>query len=212
MGKYTVTMFEYFKSEFQHMGLSEISSVKNGVNIIDPHGLGFINRMIAYDNETQLIMDNKLYHGAKFTNVEADINFKKAFLNRFLNREIKFQTIEVFSGKLISMSLEQDLLISKYFSSDLEKYLDSTSESNNNNDSVSDNRNIVSTLPQSEINLSLEDPDLTYADNNTISKQKNTSNGTSSNSNYSLSNLNELYKMRNMILDDFDTKLFLQIW
>lgn len=211
MGKYTVTMFEYYKGEFQAMGLNEFSHVVDGVNIIEPHKLSFIQKMLNYDDDTKTVT-NKLFHGVELSNSEADENFKKAFLNKFLNREIKFQTIEIFSGKLISEMIQQESLISKFFSSDLEKYLDSQNESSNNSSSEDESRNLVSTLPQSEINLDVDNDILTYGDSNQISKSKHSNNNTSKNNNYNMDNLKKIYEMRDLILNDFNKKLFLQIW
>lgn len=51
-------------------------------------------------------------------------------------------------------------------------------DTTNENSTVSESRSAEATLPQSEINLSVDNDVLTFADNNTISKDKNVNNGT----------------------------------
>lgn len=213
MSKYTVTMHDYLTSEFQNMGYNEfLETDANGANIIKGFGNGFIHNQIDYDDTTKFIVDSKIFHGFTFTNQDADVNFKKAFINRFMNREIKFQTIDIFASRLVSLCIENDVFISTYFSSDINKYLNNQSESNGSNNSTSDSRNLISTLPQSEINLDIDDDVLTYGDSNNISKNKNSGSNQSQNKSYNLNNLNEIFKMKDIMLNEFDKKLFMQIW
>lgn len=220
MSMYTTTINRFIKSEFQHMGLSEISNMVDGVNVIGGRDVSFIHKMINYDEDTKQVVNKFIFHGYVLENEQAELNFKKAFITYFLNREIKYQTIDIFASTLVSHMIQNENYISILFSDDIEDYLLNTSENKNDNESenvsTNDFRQLTSTLPQAEINLNVSDDTLSYGDNNNIAKTQdianNSSIGTQTNTIKSIDNLEKLHFMRNKTIKDFDKKLFLQIW
>lgn len=113
-----------------------------------------------------------------------------------------------------------------------------TSENNQTNTQnvtgkdTSENREALSTLPQNKVNIDVDNDELDYADENTISKdKKNNEQETTGEQKsdgkrdqetkathdeltktYSLSNLQELYAMKDQLFIEYDKKCFLQIW
>lgn len=240
MSSFTSTPFKIISSELNRQGLSEFKNTINNVNIIGGRENAYIHKIIDYDTDVKNVVDNIFFHGFKFENIQADLNFKKSFITKFLHREIKFQTIDLFSSMLVSESIQSEKYINILFSDEIEKYLtnlniresenNTNATSTNQNDtlytSIDDNRQITGTIPQNEINLDLNDDTLTFADTNAISKDKtenNTSNTSNSNNTnnfvgldkqnaYNLESLQKYYAQKNKILQEFDKKLFLQIW
>ena len=210
------------------------------------------------------IVDNMFFKGFHFTDDKIDRYFKQSFLTRFLDREINRQTVEAFASQVLFYTIAREDYIYTVFGNELYKYLENhvdfnsdeiantiseelsedTQKENNASDrntkrnSTTDNRELSSTLPQSEINLNVDNDVLTYGDDNTISKNKNTGNdsetikgnrdstGNSSKNGkqdttgntktltktYLLENLEKIYTMRERLFDDYDKKCFLQIW
>lgn len=221
MSKYTTTLNRFIKSEFQHMGISEIQNQVNGINVIGvDRDNAFLHKMINYDEDTQNVVNKFIFHGYSLENPQADLNFKKSFTTFFLNRELKYQTIDIFSSSLVSLMIQNEKYLNIIFSDDVEEYLLNKNESENDTEnestSSSEYRQLTSTLPQNEINLDVDNDVLSYGDNNNISKTKDTNNGnniSSQNSTIkSIDNLNKLYDLRTKAIKDFDKKLFLQIW
>lgn len=220
MSKYTTTLNRFIRSEFQNMGLSEISNMVDGVNIIGTREYAFIHKMINYDDDTQAVVNKYIFHGYELEDPKADLNFKKAFVTFFLNRELKYQTIDIFSSSLVSLMIQNEKYLNIVFSDSIEDYLNNKQVTDNTNDGSSDSvdeyRQLETTLPQSEINLDVDNDVMSYGDKNNISKTKNTSNN-NTNSNQtsfinSIDNLNKLYDLRQKMIKDYDKKLFLQIW
>ena len=121
-----------------------------------------------------------------------DTDFKKLFIQHFLNREIKWQTLELFQSKIAATFLmNQDTL--NFYYSELDRLLkranvndsqnngsnESESVTTGNNtsktDNVSDNRSISASMPQDQYNIDVENHIAHNADSNDISKNKNVS-------------------------------------
>ena len=127
-----------------------------------------------------------------------DTDFKKLFIQHFLNREIKWQTLELFQSKIAATFLmNQDTL--NFYYSELDRLLkrasindsentgrdESESVTTGNNtsktDNVSDNRSISASMPQDQYNIDVENHIAHNADSNDISKNKNVSETTADN-------------------------------
>lgn len=200
-----------------------------------------MQKILSYDPIVDDIVSIVFFNNNYLNLEEADIAFKYLWTSEFLNREIKYQTLELFSAKNTSLFYQYANIILAYFR-DFDKYLTNTSETettgtsnstntqstiSNKNDIINSN-SIVSTLPQTEINMDLNNDTLTYADNNNISKTKNNSNSNtdtknhtdgeniqkSSTRSYDISKLVTYTKTNILqeILNDFDKKCFLQTW
>lgn len=250
MSKHTTTIYEYIQSELLGMGKNEFYNF--GQLSFNNDDFTFMQKVLNFDDDVKEIVDNKIFKGFKLKDQESDKYFKESFVLRFMDREIGRQTIDAFSSQVLYVTLSRREYINTVFSSEVKKYLENhvtnesedigtqeqTSSQNTTNkqtekgDNTSDNREATSTLPQSEVNLNVDNTELTYADENRISKDKGTSNretngeGTNeSNQNqdtnnkhdsitktFSLDNLEKIYNMKEKLYTEFDRKCFLHIW
>ena len=159
------------------------------------------------------------------------MHFKKAFVYKFINRRINRQTVEAFQFELFSTFLTQQNYINTIYA-DLEKYILKQSEAeqtNNQNNkqtnttvSSNDSRSAYANLPQSNLNLDVDNTNMETADDNTVSRSKQATensneNNTSGNSNDSSKqySLDELIKSKDLlknVFDMFDVNCFMQIF
>lgn len=189
----TVTLYDYIKSELEIKGQINFISPKDGSLKLDKNS--FIRRIMNYDDEVKEIVNYDIFNNVKLDNPQYDNDFKKGFVNRFLNRSINFQSFEVFASKITTIFLTYRTILNTSYEN-LDKYLTNfTGEENT--EIATDNsstRNIYSTLPQGEINLNLDDNTLNYADENTIGKNKKDTNSrnTKKSMNFNFSDLKDV--------------------
>ena len=262
MSKHTTTLMEIIQSELQNNGFNEF--VNNGKLTFNNQDYAFIQKVLRFDDDVKKIVDNTFFKGFKFNDERIDRYFKEAFTTRFLNREIARQTVEAFASLVLYECIIREDYIYTVFGSELYKYLENhvdfnvdeienqiseentddvsnekyNSNTSSNGKSVSDDREATSSLPQSEMNMNVDNDVLTFADDNTITKNKTTNedeadtnserdttgntktNGTqdttgnqkSLQKTYLMENLEKLYTSRERIFNDFDKKCFLHIW
>jgi len=253
---------EIIQSELQNNGFNEF--VNNGKLTFNNEDYAFIQKVLRFDDDVKKIVDNTFFKGFKFNDERIDRYFKEGFTTRFLDREIGRQTVEAFASLVLYETIIREDYIFTVFGSELYKYLENhvdfnvdeienqiseentdevSNETSNNNTSsngksVSDDREATSSLPQSEMNINVDNDVLTFADDNTISKNKTTNedetdinserdttgntktNGTqdttgnqkSLQKTYLMENLEKLYTTRERIFNDYDKKCFLHIW
>ena len=149
-----------------------------------------MTRILKFDETVEKITSETIFTGLHITNGDSD--FKKLFLQHFLNREIKWQTLELFQYKIAATFLmNQDTL--NFYYSELDRLLkrsnvndsensghdESESITTGNNtsktDNVSDNRSISASMPQDQYNIDVENHIAPTANSNDISKNKNVS-------------------------------------
>lgn len=262
MSKHTTTLMEIIQNELQRNGHNEFYNA--GQLSFNNDKYAFIQKVLRFDHDVKCIIDDIIFKGFKFNDERIDRYFKEAFTTRFLDREIGRQTVEAFASLVLYECLIREDYIYTVFGSELYKYLENhvdfnsdeienqISEENQDNTSnetydentvgkgtsVSDDREATSTLPQSEMNMNVDNDVLTFADDNTITKNKTTTtnddgttgqrdttgntkrNGTqdttgnqkSLQKTYLMENLEKLYTSRERIFNDFDKKCFLHIW
>jgi len=262
VSKHTTTLMEIIQSELQNNGFNEF--VNNGKLTFNNEDYAFIQKVLRFDDDVKKIVDNTFFKGFKFNDERIDRYFKEGFTTRFLDREIGRQTVEAFASLVLYETIIREDYIFTVFGSELYKYLENhvdfnvdeienqiseentdevSNETSNNNTSsngksVSDDREATSSLPQSEMNINVDNDVLTFADDNTISKNKTTNedetdinserdttgntktNGTqdttgnqkSLQKTYLMENLEKLYTTRERIFNDYDKKCFLHIW
>ena len=255
----TTTLYNIVRSEMFKKGHKEIFNDKGDLIFFDSDDQ-IMGKVMSYDNDVSDVIDD-LFIGYGLKNQAYDHHFKKTFMYRFINREINRQTVESFKMALMSTFLQQQDYINRVYT-DMEKYIlgysetnqdnnedsndlkTSTSKSNSSNISESastgntttDNRQARSDLPQSNINLDVNNTIMRSANENDISrnKQNNTQNDkdeqTSINENEnkdqseshssgesnSISKtyqLDQLFKTNNVlerIMNEFDKKCFMQ--
>ena len=225
----TTRLFTIIQSELMKKGLNEVVD-NEGKLIYFDNDKQFTRKILMYDDDVSNIID-ELFTGVSLDNRENDLHFKKAFVYRFLNRRINRQTKEAFEFQLLSTFLSQKNYINTVFN-DLERYINhqSESEQTNNQDntqtntsvSSNDSRSAYANLPQSNVNLNVDDTNMETADDNTVSRSKQASENNTTNKtngdNSSVStqySLDELVKSSNLIsgiLDQFDVNCFMQIF
>ena len=155
-----------------------------------------MTRILKFDETVEEITSETIFTGLYLD--YGDTDFKKLFIQHFLNREIKWQTLELFQSKIAATFLmNQDTL--NFYYSELERLLtksnvndsentgrdESESVTTGNNtsktDNVSDNRSISASMPQDQYNIDVENHIAHNADSNDISKNKNVSETTGNN-------------------------------
>lgn len=140
--------------------------------------------------------------------------FEREFLQRFINRAIKYQTVDLFSTYLASFVSEYKELINyTYDKYDMLVTGQVDTVSNNNSTSTNKSNSIYSNLPQNQINMNLDIDTLDYADDNTISKTRATNSGTdrSTSSAYDIEALSKISALKEQIFKDMDKLLFSQL-
>lgn len=220
---------DLISSELQKQGKSEF--VKDGKLVFFDGDEQFIQKIMKYDEDVEKIVTDKFFKGFTFQNEQTDHDFKKTFVNQFLDREIMFQTVEKFGSQVIRLTLQHE----KYIETAYEKYQElltqeswhedqQDTESNTSQDSTNttDNRNLRSTLPQDEINMNIENTEMSYADENSIDKQQQKGNetgnqtenekGNSKDNNYSVETLKSLQNIFKELFEIYDRYCFLHVW
>ena len=149
------------------------------------------------------------------SNINQRERFEREFLQRFINRVIKYQTVDLFSTYLASFVSEyQELINYTYDKYDMLVLGQVDTVSNNNSTTTNKSNSIYSNLPQNQINMNLDIDSLDYADDNTISKSRATNSGTdrSTSSAYDIEALNKLSALKEQIFKDMDNLLFSQLY
>lgn len=211
--KTTTTIHDIVRSELINSGFDEF--MHNGDFVFYNDDFQFIKKMLKYDDDVHKIVTKTFFQGFTFETEQMDKAIKRMFMNKFLNREIARQTVEDFSSQLMYVTLSSERFLTTIFN-DLDNYLLSKSEnmSSNTGADLTDTRTLFSSLPQSNVNLNVDDTVLDYGDNNNIARSKSSKNGetTASQQSYDLEKL----LMTNGLIDSFlktiDQKCFLQTW
>ena len=159
------------------------------------------------------MLQETLFYGT--SNINQRERFEREFLQRFINRVIKYQTVDLFSSYLASFVSEyQELINYTYDKYDMLVTGQVDTVSNNNSTSTNKTNSIYSNLPQNQINMNLDIDTLDYADDNTISKSRATNSGTdrSTSSAYDIEALSKISALKEEIFKDMDNLLFSQIY
>lgn len=159
------------------------------------------------------ILQDNLFYGTSAINQRE--RFEREFLQRFINRVIKYQTVDLFSTYLASFVSEyQELINYCYDKYDMLVTGQVDTVSNNNSTSTNKSNSIYSNLPQNQINMNLDIDTLDYADDNTITKSRNTNSGTdkSTSSAYDIDALSKISSLKEQIFKDMDNLLFSQLY
>lgn len=211
--KTTTTMFDIIQAELIKKGKNEFRNRGRLTFYADEYS--FMKKVIVYDEDVQEIVDRVFFPSEVLDIKELDIKFKKTFVNRFLNREIGFQTVESFTSQLMyTLLINKDYIEMVYeHTKELIKNKQ-TSETKNNAEDSSDNRFLSTSLPQNQVNLNVDTTTLEYGDTNTISRTKNKNKGDSISTveTLTIDNLLKANGLLEQVFNDFDSKCFLQIW
>ena len=225
----TTTIYKIIQSELIKNGFNEFVD-ENGDLIFFDKSRQFTNKILMFDDDVLNVV-NELFQGVKLNNEIHDVHFKKTFIYRFLNRKINRQTVEAFQFELLATFLSKQDYINAIYE-DIEKFIlqenssNQTSNQNNeqetNSNNLNDSRSAYANLPQSEVNLDVDNTTISTADDNTVSRNKQVSQQTSNNktngetlnksNQYKLDELIKSSHLLSNILDEFDLKCFMQIF
>lgn len=117
-----------------------------------------MRKILSYDDDVAFITNNAIFIDITLVDSEIDKRFKKAFVMKFLNRQIQTQTLESFQAKVMqTYYMNEDFLIRYY--TELDKYLhltsygDSSDESenvgNDTGENVTTSRNVTDSTSRS---------------------------------------------------------------
>lgn len=211
MSRTTTTLLEILISELTHDGHNEFFN-NNQLTFFNDK-FSYMKKAMMYDADVEKIVNEKFFMGLSLS--ISDKEFKRMFLNRFLNREITTQTIELFATQVsYNFMAERRYLESLYTNFDKFVTNEHVSQGNNKNNSEHNNRNAYQDLPQDEVNIDLNDDTFNFASNNTISKDKtvSTQDNLNTSQDYNIDNLLKLNELLNKVLDVFDKNCFLQVF
>lgn len=233
----TVTLFKVIQSELIKAGHSEFEEEEPATDIF-PFGkfayynkeYQFTEKIMEYDKDIEDII-SYLFHGLGLEDKEHDTHFKKMFMYRFVNRYINRQTIEAFKMELMGTFLTNKHYITNVYS-DIENYMTQTQTTDNTNSqtnkqkndstNTSNNRTAFADLPQNNVNLNVDNDEMQYATDNTITKNKQNNKqeteGETTGINMGVTKsyqFDELIKSSSLmenVLNKFDMKCFMQVW
>ena len=209
----TITLYDVIQSELIEAGHNEFKH--NGEWVYFDEDYQFIQKMLNYDGDVEEIVNKTIFKFSHLNEQEHDRYFKKMFLSRFLDREINAQTLEGFVSKLQYVFMTNRKLLNEVFEN-FDRYVkqESTQKTESLDGNLSDTRSIMSSLPQTEINLNLSDDTMDYADSNNISKTKsdNQSESNTEQGQYNLETLMTINTIVDGVMNEIDKRCFLQIW
>lgn len=226
----TATLYELVSN-----GLSRIYSGKDKVAGLDINEFGiitsiddpdYLSKIIAFDDEVKEVINSIFSY--EFQNKNLDVYVKKTFLDRFIDRSIKWEYIpvssfiwapKVFTLKLGSLCAEKDKYLSFLFD-EFEKYMtglsDTVSDDEGKTVNENNNRSIVATLPQDTFNINVRDYISVTADENRLDNSLNDSTRKahthSQTNNFNPDYLEKMSFILTTFFDECDKRLFKQIW
>lgn len=217
MSKHTTTLMDILRSELIKRGKNEF--INDGRLTFFDDKYAFIEKVAKFDDDVYDIVTKHFFGNRSYPDKTIDRNFKEAFTNRFMDRQIGRQTMEAFQSQVVSLFIQYSEYI-YYTFGHLDDFIENkaTSETHSDEQSTetSDYRGLEATLPQTEVNLDVTDDDLNYADTNNINKRQDKgnrqANSNSENRTFNPDNLEKVFLMKERIMNKFDQKCFLQIW
>lgn len=213
MSKVTTTLFEIIKSELINSGKNEFFN-KGKLTFFNDE-FTFIKKIMNFDDDVKKIVDKKFFLDYNFPDSETDYKFKKMYINKFMEREINRQTLEAFASQNVYVTLMMEEYIINLYEN-MKKIINGDTETYNiqDNKNVNNYRNMYADQPQTETNMSLDDVYLTYATNNTISKNRDEEDRESYTiqKNYDAEKIKESMLLLDSVLEFYDKKCFLQTW
>lgn len=214
--KTTTTLEEILRNEAsKYKDWNDIFNNKNG-QLIRYGGIdALIYQVGIYTDMINDLCNHAFFCGYILSDEKADRFFKKMFVNRFLVREIGFQTVDIFRTRLIGLLLQYEQYIVNTYTN-FEKMFTGHSENSTeqNGQGLNKQRYAHISLPQNNVNIDLNNDIAEYADINdlTNNSSNNQNNSKTVSDKFSPDVLTKLENVYQKVLDDFDRKLFLQVF
>lgn len=176
--------------------------------------LKFSSKVATYDDEIKTVCRNTIFYGLDFLDETVRERFEAEFLARFLTRTIKFQTWEVLNWRLNSYTRGIKEIITDYYTN-ADKYLKGNTviEAVDNSTTTARDNSINISLPQDNVNVSLNNDTFDYADDTHHSKSNANANSNSTNetNSFDIGRMKELHMYHEALFNGLDKQLFSQI-
>lgn len=191
------------------------------INYFNPT-LQFTSKVTTYDDEIKSVCRNTIFYGLDFLDESVRERFEAEFLARFLTRTIKFQTWEVLNWRLSSFTRGIKEIITDYYIN-ADKYLkgntliEANDEAQNNSTTTARDNSLNASLPQDNVDMSLDKTEYDYADDvhheksNSVSNTDANSHSTNETNSYEIERMKELHMYHESLFNDLDKQLFSQI-
>lgn len=214
--KTTTTLEEILRNEAsKYHGWDDIFNNENGQLIRYGATDALIYQVAQYSDMVADLCNHAFFSSYTLSDKDADKFFKKMFVNRFLIREIGFQTVDIFRTRLIGLLLQYEQYIVNTYKN-YEKMFSGHSESTTDQKGQGLNKQRYAhvSLPQNNVNIDLNNDIAEYADINDLTNNSNDnkSNSKTTSDKFSPDVLRKLENVYQKVLDDFDVKLFLQVF
>lgn len=225
--KTTTTLEELIRTQAANNDFDDIFSKERNQIILGGDVDSLLQQVAQYTPFIKKLTDIYIFGYYKLLSDGADKYFKQMFLNRFLNFEIGFQTVDLFRNKVSSLLAINDQYLSllydnffKYGKGYSTSKTNQTSSTTSNQKTHNRDRNAHVDLPQDNINLDLENNLVSYANDTNFDNSSSETTNTSNNKNDSISEaerydasvLEKLNNLYNQKLDEFENALFLKVW
>lgn len=211
----TTSLLRILKAKAYRSGHDDIFDKKANQIIRQGGDNALIIQLAKYTDFADTLVTSELFAGERLKVVEADKYFKKIFVNKFINREIKYQTLDLFRNQLISLYFSNEDYIC-YLYENYKNLMENktTTNSNSTNNRTNNSRSAHSDLPQDNTGLDLNNDVVDYANYTDYSKTREKGDGTNDSvqTRPSVENLEKLNLLWSKKLEEFDKKLFLAIW
>lgn len=205
MAKTTTTMYEMLQADLNRQGFSEFME-REKIDLIGGE-LNYMARIREYPKEIHEVVTRLFFGGYSLPDSAIDKKFKKIFINKFLNYETKYQTVELFSSKLIAhMMIEEEYIM--YLYTNLDDLMNG--KQTNTGNRLHDSRTGSQTLPQRDVNLNVDDTIMEYADSNVVQRDRDKNEGSSQN--FDPERLDKILQMIKQMYRRVEKQLFLQAW
>lgn len=182
----------------------------------------FTHKIVEYDEEIKTVCRNTIFYGLDFLEGDVRERFEKEFLARFLTRTIKFQTYEVLNWRLCSFIGGIREIVTDYYTN-ADKYLkgntviEANDEATNNSATTARDNSLNASLPQDNVDMSLDKTIYDYADDTHYSKSNSVSNAdanshsTNETNSFDVGRMKELHMYHEALFNDLDKQLFSQL-
>lgn len=207
------TLFNILHSELINLGHNELFN-SNQITAFDDE-FTFMKKVLKYDKDIEKIVTERFFLGLSLDNNEHDRKFKRHFINRFLHYQPAHQTMEIFGSSVSYVFLNNIDFLNEYYEN-IDDYMRGKNSSNRLGDEkrLSDNRHARATLPQTEINIDVDNTVLDYADSNDINRARDITERENNDTSFSM-NIDNLEKARGLlrlVMEEFEATCFLKVW
>lgn len=182
----------------------------------------FSSKIATYDEQIKTVCRNSIFYGLDFLEENVRERFEREFLSRFLTRTIKFQTYEVLNWRLTSFIGGIREIVTDYYKN-ADKYLkgntfiEAKDQAENNSTTTARDNSLNASLPQDNVDMSLDKTVYDYADDTHYSKSNSVSNAdanshsTNETNSFDIGRMKELHMYHEALFNDLDKQLFSQI-